>query len=79
MKKIASCFCVFLVFFVGFVSCSDKKEAAPEQKGAIEEMTDQAAKEAMEKIRTPIEKARSVDDIQKNRLSDIEKEIKEKP
>jgi len=42
-------------------------------------MTDQVAKEAVEKIRTPINKARSVEDIQKDRFSDMEKELTEKP
>ncbi|MDD2317646.1 MAG: hypothetical protein RBR01_04065 [Desulfobacterales bacterium] len=79
MRKMLFCLCAFLIFSGVFISCSDKKEAAPGKKGAIEEMTDRVAKEAVEKIRTPINKARSVEDIQKNRFSDMEKELTEKP
>jgi hypothetical protein len=41
-----------------FSGCSDRKEPPPE-KGAIRQMTDEAAKEAVNQIRTPINKARS--------------------
>ena len=42
-----------------FWGCSDRKEPGPE-KGAIQKMTEETAKEAVNQIRTPIEKARSV-------------------
>jgi len=79
MRKMLSCLCAFLLFSGVFASCSDHKESGPEKKGVIEEMTDQVAKEAVEKIRTPINKARSVEDIQKDRFSNMEKELTEKP
>jgi hypothetical protein len=79
MKKWFFALSVLLFLAGGFVSCSDQKEAAPEKNGAVEEMTDQIAKEAVEKIRTPIEKARSVEDIQQDRFGGIEKELMEKP
>lgn len=55
---------------------AEKKTATPE-KGAIEKMTDKAAKEALDRIRTPIEKARSAQKQGEDRLSDIEKALKE--
>jgi hypothetical protein len=53
--------CLILVGLVGgaFWGCSDRKEPGPE-KGAIQKMTEETAKEAVNQIRTPIEKARSV-------------------
>jgi hypothetical protein len=53
--------CLILVVLVGgaFWGCSDRKESGAE-KGAIKGMTDETAKGAVNQIRTPIEKARSV-------------------
>jgi hypothetical protein len=41
-----------------FLGCSDKKNPAAE-KGAIQKMTEATANEAVDRIRAPIEKARS--------------------
>jgi hypothetical protein len=38
------------------------------EKGTIEKMTDKAAKEMVNKIRTPIDKARSAKDQQEDKL-----------
>jgi hypothetical protein len=53
--------CLILVVLVSgaFWGCSDRKEPGAE-KGAIQKMTEETAKEAVNQIRTPIEKARSV-------------------
>jgi hypothetical protein len=53
--------CLILVALAGgaFWGCSDRKEPGPE-KGAIRKMTEETAKGAVNQIRTPIEKARSV-------------------
>ncbi len=40
-------------------------------------MTDKAAKEMVNKIRTPIDKARSVKDQQEDRLNEIDETVKE--
>ena len=52
---------LILVVLVGgaFWGCSDTKEPGPEN-GAIRKMTEETAKGAVNQIRTPIEKARSV-------------------
>ena len=59
-----------------FFACSNNEEAEKE-KGTIEKMTDKTAKEMMDRIRTPIEKAKSVKNQQEDRLSDMEETIKE--
>ena len=59
MKKTLSYFFIGLILLSGaFWGCSDKKEP-PSEKGAIRQMTDEVAKEAVNQIRTPIDKARS--------------------
>lgn len=57
-------------------ACSNNKEAESE-KGAIEKMADKTAEEVVNKIRTPIDKAQSVKNQQEDRLSDMEKTLKE--
>ena len=59
-----------------FFACSNNKEAETE-KGTIEKMTDNTAKEAVDRIRTPIEKAQSVKSQQEDRLNDMEETLKE--
>ncbi len=59
-------------------ACSNNPEAESEpQKGVIEEMTDNAAKEVVNRIRTPLNKARSAADQEEERLDDMEKSLKE--
>ena len=68
-----------MVLFLGnaaIIACSDNKEAESE-KGTIEKMTDKAAKEMVNKIRTPIDKARSVKNQQEDRLNEIDETVKE--
>ena len=59
-----------------FFACSDNKKADSE-KGAIEKMTDKTAKEAVNRIRTPIDKAQSVKNQQDDRLREMEKTLKD--
>ncbi|MCK5484584.1 MAG: hypothetical protein KAI86_00135 [Desulfobacterales bacterium] len=68
-----------MVLFLGsvtIIACSDNKETESE-KGTIEKMTDKAAKEMVNKIRTPIDKARSVKNQQEDRLNEIDKIVKD--
>ena len=65
-----------LVSSATFLACSSNKEAESE-KGTIEAVTDKTAKEVVRRIRTPIEKARSVKNQQEDRLSDMEETLKE--
>ena len=71
MKKILSC-CLIGVMLIGgvFWGCSDKKEPAAE-KSAIKKMTDEAAREAVNQIRTPIDKARSVAKQQEDKAKEM--------
>ena len=64
----------------GLLTCSNNNEAESEsgsEKGAIEKMTDKAAKEMVNRIRTPINKARSAKDQQEDRLNDMDESLKE--
>jgi hypothetical protein len=59
-----------------FFACSDKKESASE-KGAIRQMTDAAAKKMVDKMQSPIDKARQAGEKQEGRDEDMEKALKE--
>jgi hypothetical protein len=72
MKKILS-YCLIGVVLVSgaFYGCSDKKEPAPE-KGAIQKMTEDTARQAVDRIRTPIDKARSVAQQQEEKDKEVD-------
>ena len=77
MKKILlTSVIVMLLGGPALIACSNNKEAESE-KGTIEKMTDKTAKEVVNRIRTPIDKAQSVKNQQEDRLSDMEKSLKE--
>jgi hypothetical protein len=79
MKKMMT-YCVFALFLggSGLLACSNNKEAEAEaEKGRIEKMTDKAAKKIVNRIRTPINKARAVKDQQEDRLNDMDESLKE--
>jgi hypothetical protein len=60
LKNILSVGLILVVLVGGaFWGCSDRKEQGPE-KGATRKMTEETANGAVNQIRTPIEKARSV-------------------
>ena len=76
MKKMMTYF--ILSLFLGgaaLFACSNNNDPEP-QKGAIEEMTDKAAKAAVKKIRTPLNKARSAADQQEDRLNVMDESLK---
>ena len=81
MKKVMTYSVLALLFVsVALLTCSNNKEAESEsesEKGTIEKMTDRAAKEMVNRIRTPINKARSVKDRQEDRLNDMDESLKE--
>ena len=79
MKKMMT-YCVLALFLsgAGLLACSNNKEAESEsEKGRIEKMTDKAAKKIVNRIRTPINKARSVKDQQEDRLDNMDESLKE--
>ena len=53
-------------------ACSGGKNADSE-KGEIEQFTEQAGKEAAESIKKPINKARKIDELAKERVDSMEK------
>jgi hypothetical protein len=64
------------VFVLCFSACSKGKDAEP-AKGKIEKMTDQAAEAAMEKIRTPLDKARAVQKMGEERMKAADESMEE--
>jgi hypothetical protein len=76
MKKIEIYFFVGLILVsVIFSSCSNKK-GSEEKKGAIEKMTDKAAKEIVDKIQAPIDKARSEAKKADDRMKEMDEALK---
>ena len=62
----------------GLFSCSDNNKAESEpQKGAIEKMTDQAAQKAINRIRTPLDKARSAANQEEDRMNDMDESLRD--
>jgi hypothetical protein len=76
MKRVLS-YCLIGVVLVSgsFWGCSDKKEPAAE-KGAIKKMTEETAREAVNQIRTPIDKARSVAQQQEEKNKELDDTLK---
>jgi hypothetical protein len=77
MKRALS-YCLIGVVLVSgaFWGCSDKKEPALEKKGAIKKMTEETAREAVNQIRTPIDKARSVAQQQEDKAKEMDDTLK---
>lgn len=57
------------------VGCSKNEENQAEEKGRIEKMTDQAAENAVKKIRTPQDKARATQRLGDDRLEEMDKAL----
>ncbi len=55
--------------------CTDKGEDT--EKSAIESFTDKTAKKAVDKIRTPINKARSVKTTGENKMQNVDEMVNE--
>jgi len=76
MKKVLSCCLLGVVLVSGaFGGCSEKKEPAAE-KSAIQKMTEETAREAVNQIRTPIDKARSVAQQQSEKNKEVDDALK---
>ena len=77
-KKMIFFVVVLFLFSAGLFACSNNTEAEAEsEKGAIKKMTDKTAQEVVNRIRTPINKARSVKVRQEGRMDDMEESLKE--
>jgi ABC-type glycerol-3-phosphate transport system substrate-binding protein len=73
MKKFlipALCLCAAL----GLVACSAPSETDDEEKGGIEQFTDEVARDATNTIKRPLDKARGVQDIAREHNKDIPQE-----
>jgi hypothetical protein len=77
MKKLLlySAMAFFLLGAMLF-SCSNNQEAE-EEKGAIDEMTDKAAKEMTDRITVPLERARQAREAVDEKYSDMEENLRE--
>ena len=72
MKNLFMHFVMLLsVLCIGFSACS-KGEEVKSEKGEIEKITDQIAEDAVQGIKVPINKARTVQDIEGKRLEDLD-------
>ena len=76
MKQLLRYCSILIVIFSLFLpSCTgDKKE---EKKGTINEMTDNAAKAAVEKINKPIDKAKDVKKMEDKRLEEMNRQLED--
>lgn len=67
-----------MLFLPTGCSRNDAQQAqSVEEKGQIEQMTDEAAEEAVKKIRTPINKARSTKDLGDDRMETMDKALQQ--
>ena len=67
---------VMLLIGSAFFACSDDKDTGS-QKGKIETMTHEVAEKAVKQIRSPINKARSVQGLQDEHTRDLKKTVEE--
>ena len=64
------------IFSLCFPACS-KKEETKQEKGKIEQMTDEAAEVIVTKIRTPMDRARSVKEQEIDRAQAMDEAVDE--
>ena len=78
MKKLFGIYSVIVLLLgsVGFFACSNKKEVESEKR-TTETVPDKTAKEVVDRIRIPIEKARSSQKKQEDSVSALEETLKE--
>ena len=66
-----------LVFFQGCSKNDEQQAEKIEEKGKIEQMTDQAAEKAVTKIRTPMDKASATQNLGDERLESMDKALQQ--
>ena len=77
MKKILLYPAIVLFLFCATLFACSNNGDEESKKGRIEKMTDKAAKDIVDHIRTPIEKARSVKNIEEDRQNAVEENLEE--
>ena len=71
------CAMALVVCSLLFFGCSKSEDVEP-KKGAIEEMTDHAADVIVDKIKSPIDKARKVKEVEEERAKGIDETLNQK-
>ena len=66
-----------LISQTGCAKNDEQQAEVIEEKGKIDQMTDQAAEAAVKKIRTPINKARATKDFGDDRLESMDKALQQ--
>lgn len=66
-----------LILPAGCTKNDEQQDNNIEEKGRIDQMTDQAAEKAVEKIRTPLDKARATKDLGDDRLEEMDKALQQ--
>jgi len=66
----------FAVCCIAFSACT-KEEDGKSEKARIEEMTDEAANVMVDRMKTPIERARSVDEMARERIKGMDEASKD--
>jgi hypothetical protein len=76
-KKYVYIFMALFLFCAVFIACSSGKDAETE-KGAIDKMTDRAAKEMADSIQIPLERARAAAKLQEDKMRELDEAMKDK-
>ncbi len=76
MKKYVHALAALLLCCAPLISCSGNQEN--KEKGVIEQGTDKAAKEAVERIKTPLEQARTAAERENIRAGQVEAQAENK-
>jgi hypothetical protein len=66
-----------LVLQAGCTKNDEQQAEEIEEKGRIEQMTDETAEKAVKKIRTPIDKARNTQNLGDDRLESMDKALQQ--
>ncbi len=75
MKKILLCIAVTLVMCSPLLLSCSKSEETEKEKGAIDRMTDKAAKEMTDRITVPLKKARETKELVEKNYRDMEENL----
>lgn len=66
-----------LIFQAGCTKNDEQQAGEIEEKGMIEQMTDETAEKAVKKIRTPMDKARNTQNLGDERLESMDKALQQ--
>ena len=66
-----------LVLQAGCAKNDEQQAEESEEKGRIEQMTDRTAEKAVKKIRTPIDKARTTQELGDDRMESMDKALQQ--